>query len=146
MPLAVSERQRRNSEIVDEAVAELGIRGSLGTANSVQRIAFRDWRDGSVGEPGVIPFAIEKAPRKQGFFCFHLISSEYQIQRINLPTFFGSYAAEVVWNEWELLWCGGWGLDNFLQPAASSQQPAASESASQRVIGCGDGRGAGVER
>jgi hypothetical protein len=61
-------------------------------------------------------------PPEGGFFFFYSISSEYQVRRIKLPTLFGWFGGETVWNEGSLLWIFGWDLTNF--PHSGGKQVA----------------------
>jgi hypothetical protein len=58
--------------------------------------------------------AREKARRWwASLFSFSILSSEYQIERVNRPNIFEVIVVEVVWNEGSLLRFSGAPLDKF---------------------------------
>ena len=64
-----------------------------------------------MGYPGL--FSIKRAALEGGFFLFHSISSEYQIQPDLLPGFRGNFGVEVFVYQSLLLSFGARGLDKI---------------------------------
>lgn len=58
---------------------------------------------------------MQKAAPRAAFFCFHSISTEYQVETIRPPNIFGGFGGEAMWNQHLLPWCGAVGLDSFAE-------------------------------
>lgn len=82
----------------------------------------------------------EKGRSESGLFCFHLISSGYQAGGIGLPNFLGGFGGEVVWNQRELLRCGGVGVDSFWGAVGSGDAAGRATAAHGLFCAAGAGR------